>query len=129
MRSVRWKVWSHRPLDQARSRARRLRPRRSIRMRRAMIKPWIFEFFRALVDPGILVPHPRQGVSPVEVAAQFANYWQRWIRAEEYGFEGIFFSEHHFGPGYSPSPNLLIAALAPATKRMRLGVMGVMLPY
>jgi alkanesulfonate monooxygenase SsuD/methylene tetrahydromethanopterin reductase-like flavin-dependent oxidoreductase (luciferase family) len=94
-----------------------------------MIKPWIFEFFRAPVDPGILVPHPRQGVSPLEVTAHFANYWQRWIRAEEYGFEGIFFSEHHFGPGYSPSPNLLIAALASVTKRLRLGVMGVVLPY
>src|SRR5208283_3855069 len=45
------------------------------------------------------------------------------------GFEGIFFSEHHFGPGYSPSPHLLIAALAPRTRTLRLGVMGVVLPY
>lgn len=52
------------------------------------VKTWIFEFFRAPADPGVLVPHPRQGVSPLEVAAHFAHYWQRWLRAEEYGFEG-----------------------------------------
>jgi alkanesulfonate monooxygenase SsuD/methylene tetrahydromethanopterin reductase-like flavin-dependent oxidoreductase (luciferase family) len=94
-----------------------------------MLKSWIFEFFRAPADPGVLVPHAREGVSPAEVAAHFATYWQRWISAEGYGFEGIFFSEHHFGQGYSPSPNLLIASLASVTKRMRLGVMGVVLPY
>ncbi len=94
-----------------------------------MIKPWIFEFFRAPTDEGILVPKPRANVSPTDVAAEFRAKWNVWTRAEGYGFEGIFFSEHHFGPGYSPSPNLLIAALAPLTKKLRLGVMGVVLPY
>lgn len=94
-----------------------------------MIKPWIFEFFRAPADKGVFIPKPRANVSIPEVAEQFASYWNEWLRAEEYGFEGIFFSEHHFGPGYSPSPNLLIAALAPLTKTLRLGVMGVVLPY
>ncbi|WP_172799945.1 LLM class flavin-dependent oxidoreductase, partial [Croceicoccus bisphenolivorans] len=63
------------------------------------------------------------------VQDHFATYWSQWTRAESLGFEGIFFSEHHFGPGYSPSPNLLVAALAPVTKTLRLGVMGVVLPY
>lgn len=94
-----------------------------------MIKPWVFQFFNAPADPGVLVPVPRAGVTPSEAAAHFDEYWQAWIRAEEYGLEGIFFSEHHFGPGYSPSPNLLIAALAPVTKTLRMGVMGVVLPY
>ncbi len=44
------------------------------------------------------------------------------------GFEGIFFSEHHFGLSYSPSPNLLIAAIARSTERLRLGTMGMVLP-
>jgi alkanesulfonate monooxygenase SsuD/methylene tetrahydromethanopterin reductase-like flavin-dependent oxidoreductase (luciferase family) len=44
-------------------------------------------------------------------------------------FEGIFFSEHHFGLGFSPSPNLLIAHMAAVTKTLRLGVMGIVLPY
>lgn len=94
-----------------------------------MVKPWIFEFFRAPTDEGVFVQKPRDNVTPVEVSEQFSAYWDMWTRAEDYGFEGIFFSEHHFGPGYSPSPNLLIAALAKATKTLRLGVMGVVLPY
>lgn len=94
-----------------------------------MIKPWIFEFFRAPTETGMLVAKPKTNVTASDVADQFSSYWDMWGRAEGYGFEGIFFSEHHFGPGYSPSPNLLIAALAPVTKTLRLGVMGVVLPY
>jgi hypothetical protein len=52
-----------------------------------------------------------------------------WTRDEALGFEGIFFSEHHFGGSYGASPNLLIAAMAQRTRTMRLGVMGVVLPY
>jgi alkanesulfonate monooxygenase SsuD/methylene tetrahydromethanopterin reductase-like flavin-dependent oxidoreductase (luciferase family) len=51
-----------------------------------------------------------------------------WKRLDTLGLEGIFFSEHHFGVSYSPSPNLLIAAIARSTTRMRLGTMGVVLP-
>ena len=54
-------------------------------------------------------------------------YLDLWQKAEGWGFEGIFFSEHHFGPAYSPSPNLLIATLAPRTRTLRLGVMGMVL--
>src|SRR5271157_4921937 len=94
-----------------------------------MIKPWLFEFFRAPTDKDVLIPKPCANVTPSDVARQFASYSDMWTRAEDYGFEGVFFSEHHFGPGYSPSPNLLIAALAPRTRTLRLGVMGVVLPY
>jgi alkanesulfonate monooxygenase SsuD/methylene tetrahydromethanopterin reductase-like flavin-dependent oxidoreductase (luciferase family) len=89
---------------------------------RTAIRPWIFEFFPA---PG----NPAQTASPDAAAAHFTVYLDLWQRAEALGFEGIFFSEHHFGPGYSPSPHLLIAALAPRTRTLRLGVMGVVLPY
>lgn len=41
----------------------------------------------------------------------------------------IFFSEHYFGGSFSASPNLLIAATAARTKFIRLGVMGVVVPY
>ncbi|MBO0742473.1 MAG: LLM class flavin-dependent oxidoreductase [Hyphomicrobiaceae bacterium] len=51
-----------------------------------------------------------------------------WHSIERLGFEGIFFSEHHFGLSYSPSPNLLIAAIARSTERLRLGTMGMVLP-
>jgi alkanesulfonate monooxygenase SsuD/methylene tetrahydromethanopterin reductase-like flavin-dependent oxidoreductase (luciferase family) len=86
-----------------------------------MIKPWIFELFGSPLRDG--------DASPAETAESYRWHLDLWRRAEEFGFEGIFFSEHHFGLGFSPSPNLLIAHLAAVTTRLRLGVMGIVLPY
>jgi alkanesulfonate monooxygenase SsuD/methylene tetrahydromethanopterin reductase-like flavin-dependent oxidoreductase (luciferase family) len=87
-----------------------------------MIKPWLFEFFPELGGED-------RDPEPHEVAAYFSRYLDLWQRDEALGFEGIFFSEHHFGGSFSASPNLLIAAVAARTRRLRLGVMGVVLPY
>ena len=87
-----------------------------------MIKPWIFEFF----------PAPRELADRFDPAASqryFNAYLDLWASAEPAGFEGIFFSEHHFGVAYSPSPNLLIANVALRTRKIRLGVMGMVAPY
>jgi len=81
-----------------------------------MIRTWIFEFFPELSDAAA-------------VPAYVQDYLSLWTNAEARGFEGIFFSEHHFGGSFSPSPNLLIAAVAARTKTLRLGVMGVVVPY
>jgi alkanesulfonate monooxygenase SsuD/methylene tetrahydromethanopterin reductase-like flavin-dependent oxidoreductase (luciferase family) len=89
-----------------------------------LIKPWIFEFFFAPGEHG-----KPQDVTPEVAAAHFQKYLQLWQRAEPLGFEGIFFSEHHFGRAYSPSPNLIIANMATRTKTLRLGTMGMVLPY
>jgi alkanesulfonate monooxygenase SsuD/methylene tetrahydromethanopterin reductase-like flavin-dependent oxidoreductase (luciferase family) len=86
-----------------------------------MIKPWIFEFLYAPADQGRQVA--RQAPAMV-----FDKGIALWKRLDELGFEGIFFSEHHFGLSYSPSPNLLIAAIARSTARLRLGTMGMVLP-
>ncbi len=87
-----------------------------------MIKPWIFEFFPAPREPGATD-------DPLQSADYFNWYLDLWPRAEPLGFEGIFFSEHHFGLAYSPCPNLLIAQVAARTHTIRLGVMGLVLPY
>jgi alkanesulfonate monooxygenase SsuD/methylene tetrahydromethanopterin reductase-like flavin-dependent oxidoreductase (luciferase family) len=87
-----------------------------------VIKPWLFEFLPELGGPSV-EPDAR------DVTALFARYLDLWARDEALGFHGIFFSEHHFGRSYSASPNLLIAAIASRTKKLRLGVMGVVLPY
>jgi len=87
-----------------------------------MIKPWVFEFFPELGGED-------QDPEPHEVAAYFSRYLDLWVRDEALGFEGIFFSEHHFGGSFSASPNLLIATIAARTRKLRLGVMGVVLPY
>jgi alkanesulfonate monooxygenase SsuD/methylene tetrahydromethanopterin reductase-like flavin-dependent oxidoreductase (luciferase family) len=87
-----------------------------------MIKPWIFEFFGA---PGEL--HER--FDPAQSARYFDAYLDLWASAEPAGFEGIFFSEHHFGAAYSPAPNLLIANIATRTRTLRLGTLGMVAPY
>jgi Luciferase-like monooxygenase len=87
-----------------------------------VIKPWVFEFFPAPREPGATT-------DPQRSADYFNWYLDLWPRAERLGYEGIFFSEHHFGPAYSPAPNLLIAQIALKTRTIRLGVMGLVLPY
>ena len=89
-----------------------------------MIYPWIFEFTNAFgaAEPGTF--------DPAAAARDFSWYLDLWSDCEDIGFEGIFFSEHHFGlPSMSPSPNLLIAAAAARTRRLRLGTMGNVVPF
>jgi alkanesulfonate monooxygenase SsuD/methylene tetrahydromethanopterin reductase-like flavin-dependent oxidoreductase (luciferase family) len=85
-----------------------------------MIRPWVFEFLYA--------PGGNEVVTPEAAAAVFDAGIAHWQRIDKLGFEGIFFSEHHFGLSYSPSPNLLIAAIARSTERLKLGTMGMVLP-
>ena len=87
-----------------------------------MIKPWIFEFFGA---PGEF--HER--FDAAGSLRYFDAYLDLWASAEPAGFEGIFFSEHHFGAAYSPAPNLLIASVASRTTKLRLGTLGMVAPY
>jgi alkanesulfonate monooxygenase SsuD/methylene tetrahydromethanopterin reductase-like flavin-dependent oxidoreductase (luciferase family) len=49
---------------------------------------------------------------------------------EDYGFDGIFFPEHHSraANGLSPSPNLFCAMTAVITKQIKIGLMGNCLP-
>jgi alkanesulfonate monooxygenase SsuD/methylene tetrahydromethanopterin reductase-like flavin-dependent oxidoreductase (luciferase family) len=83
-----------------------------------LLKPWLFDIFMYTGDP-----RP-QCFDPVLCQQLYDQYLDRWTRAEAHGLEGIFFSEHHFTTfNLSPSPNLLIAAVAQRTNRLRLGVM------
>ena len=49
---------------------------------------------------------------------------------EDYGFDGVFFPEHHSraANGLSPSPNLFVAMAAVLTKKIKIGLMGNCLP-
>jgi alkanesulfonate monooxygenase SsuD/methylene tetrahydromethanopterin reductase-like flavin-dependent oxidoreductase (luciferase family) len=52
----------------------------------------------------------------------FAEVIEEAIDAEALGWDGFFFTEHHFDAwSLAPSPNLLLAALAIKTQKMRLG--------
>ena len=88
-----------------------------------MIKPWMYLLFFAA--PRELDEH----FDPAASQRYFDAYLDLWASAEPAGFEGIFFSEHHFGMAYSPSPNLLIANVASRTRTLRLGTLGMLAPY
>lgn len=88
-----------------------------------MIKAWVFSF-NAIHGPDMpdffdegLVQHT------------FDANMDRIARFEEIGFEGVFFSEHHFIASLTPSPNLLVAAAASRTKTLKLGVLGSVLAF
>ena len=87
-----------------------------------MIKSWLFEFFHQPLEM-------RLREDPRAVQDHFRWYIDLWSRADSRNFEGIFFSEHHFGAAYSPSPNLLVAHVSARTTRLRLGVLGSVTPY
>ena len=71
-----------------------------------MIKSWSFEFNS---PPGKAVPDFED-----REAIQRAFNFNMDLMAghEQRGFEGVFFSEHHFIASLSPTPNLLVATLA-----------------
>src|SRR5271156_6756508 len=87
------------------------------------MKSWIFSIFRYA---GGLAP---DRFDPVVCQQTYDDYLALWAASEDQGFDGVFFSEHHFILGnLSPSPHLLIAALAQRTTTLRLGVMGSVVP-
>src|SRR6266487_3824513 len=50
-------------------------------------------------------------------------------RVDELGFDGLIFTEHHYGPngGLTPSPLIALAAASQVTERIKLITMGVSL--
>lgn len=69
----------------------------------------------------------REGVSAVELYRQQIREIEH---ADELGFDHLWLYEHHVSPhGPMPSPNLMIAAAAKSTQRIRLGAMVNILPY
>jgi alkanesulfonate monooxygenase SsuD/methylene tetrahydromethanopterin reductase-like flavin-dependent oxidoreductase (luciferase family) len=87
-----------------------------------MITPWLFALPYYHGDA-------RAAYLPDTAADTLQWYLDQWVRAEEQGFEGIFFSEHHV-PFHSlaPAPHLLIAAVATRTRRLRMGVLASTVP-
>jgi alkanesulfonate monooxygenase SsuD/methylene tetrahydromethanopterin reductase-like flavin-dependent oxidoreductase (luciferase family) len=88
-----------------------------------MIKVWNFDFNQV---PGKGLPD----YESQEVVQRAFNFnLDRMIDLEDIGFEGIFYSEHHFINSMSPCPNLLVALLAGRTNRLKIGVMGNVLAF
>ena len=73
------------------------------------------------------IVHPRRGVPH---AATYQEHLEQVRLADALGFQHYWFLEHHLHPGsLTPSPNLLVAAAAPLTRRIRLGSMVNILPF
>jgi alkanesulfonate monooxygenase SsuD/methylene tetrahydromethanopterin reductase-like flavin-dependent oxidoreductase (luciferase family) len=88
-----------------------------------MIKAWAFDFSAV---QGRQAPDLNDART---VQRAFDSNLRCLASLEEIGFEGVFFSEHHFLNLLCPSPNLLVAALAKMTSRLKLGVLGSVLAF
>lgn len=74
-------------------------------------------------------PVPSSYFDPVKGAVNYAEHLEEMAYCEELGFEGVVFNEHHYSAyGTMPSPNLIAAALSQKTKRIKIGVLGNILP-
>lgn len=51
-------------------------------------------------------------------------------RIDQLGFDGLIFTEHHYGPngGLTPSPNIMLSAATQVTDQIKLVTMGIILP-
>ena len=71
----------------------------------------------------------RSYVDPQAAAETYAEHLDAWEEMERVGFDGIGVNEHHATPyGLMNSPNLLAAAAAQRTKRMKILIYGNLLP-
>jgi alkanesulfonate monooxygenase SsuD/methylene tetrahydromethanopterin reductase-like flavin-dependent oxidoreductase (luciferase family) len=74
-------------------------------------------------------PLPKKHFDPQVAARTYEEHLQAWEELDRLGFDGVGFNEHHTSPyGLMNSPNLLAAAAAQRTKRLRLLVYGNLLP-
>jgi alkanesulfonate monooxygenase SsuD/methylene tetrahydromethanopterin reductase-like flavin-dependent oxidoreductase (luciferase family) len=74
-------------------------------------------------------PVPSNYFDPVKGAANYQEHLEEMAYCEELGFDGIVFNEHHYSAyGTMPSPNLIAAALSQKTSRIKIGVLGNILP-
>jgi alkanesulfonate monooxygenase SsuD/methylene tetrahydromethanopterin reductase-like flavin-dependent oxidoreductase (luciferase family) len=59
----------------------------------------------------------------------YQEHLRYYVRADELGYDGVCFAEHHYGTnGMCPSPNVMAAAVAARTSRAKLVLMGNCLP-
>jgi natural product biosynthesis luciferase-like monooxygenase protein len=59
----------------------------------------------------------------------FKNFFDEVVYAEELGFDSIWIGEHHFCRYICPAPQIIAAAIAQRTKRMRIGTAIALLPH
>jgi alkanesulfonate monooxygenase SsuD/methylene tetrahydromethanopterin reductase-like flavin-dependent oxidoreductase (luciferase family) len=74
-------------------------------------------------------PLGKQYFNPDVAVASYAEHLDAWEEMDRLGYDGVAFNEHHTSPyGLMNSPNLLAAAAAMRTKRLKLAMYGNALP-
>jgi alkanesulfonate monooxygenase SsuD/methylene tetrahydromethanopterin reductase-like flavin-dependent oxidoreductase (luciferase family) len=74
-------------------------------------------------------PLPKRYFKPKVAARTYAEHLEAWEELDRLGYDGVGFNEHHCSPyGLMNSPNLLAAAAAQRTKRLKLLIYGNLLP-
>jgi alkanesulfonate monooxygenase SsuD/methylene tetrahydromethanopterin reductase-like flavin-dependent oxidoreductase (luciferase family) len=74
-------------------------------------------------------PLPKRHFKPDIAVRTYAEHLAAWEEMDRLGFDGVGFNEHHCSPyGLMNSPNLIAAAAAPRTKKLKLLIYGNLLP-
>jgi len=74
-------------------------------------------------------PLPRRHFKPEIAVRTYAEHLAAWEAMDRLGYDGVGFNEHHTSPyGLMNSPNLLAAAAAQRTQRLKLLMYGNLLP-
>ncbi len=74
-------------------------------------------------------PLPARHFNPEIAVRTYAEHLAAWEEMDRLGYDGIGFNEHHCSPyGLMNSPNLLAAAAAQRTTRLKLLIYGNLLP-
>ena len=74
-------------------------------------------------------PLARKYFKPAVQVRTYEEHLAGWEAMEAAGFDGVGFNEHHGTPyGTMTSPNLMAAALSQRTKRMKILILGNLLP-
>src|ERR1700737_1374511 len=77
------------------------------------------------------LPYPlaNQYFNPEVAARTYAEHLAAWEELDRLGYDGVGFNEHHCSPyGLMNSPNLMAAAAAQRTKRLKLLIYATRLP-
>jgi len=59
----------------------------------------------------------------------YKNFLEEVTYAEELGFDSVWIGEHHFDRYICPAPQIVAAAIAQRTTKMRIGTAIVLLPH
>src|SRR6195952_959698 len=83
------------------------------------------------LETGKALPYPlgKAHFDAQEAVKTYAEHLDAWEEMDRLGYDGVGFNEHHTSPyGLMNSPNLMAAAAAQRTKRLKLLIYGNLLP-